>query len=227
MADTNRNGPNTSESDGFGFTDTDRKTSEVLEGILGEITKVERITLRDLMGMIGEQGLLLLCALLSLPFLFPVSVPGVSTVFGAGITLIALAITINRLPWLPGFIAHRQLETGKLVPVLERGIRFLRKIDRFLQPRLSFLTAGTIINRLNGLALALAGVLLMMPFSFIPFSNTLPGVAILLLSTGVSQRDGLLVAGGHGLIAATAVYFIAIFWLAASAGLQLGLPGFG
>ena len=100
MADTNRNGANTSESDGFGFTDTDRKTSEVLEGILGEITKVERITLRDLMGMIGEQGLLLLCALLSLPFLFPVSVPGVSTVFGAGITLIALAITINRLPWL-------------------------------------------------------------------------------------------------------------------------------
>ena len=46
----------------------------------------------------GESGLLLLCALLSLPFLFPVSIPGVSTVFGAGIVLISAAITFNRQP---------------------------------------------------------------------------------------------------------------------------------
>lgn len=42
------------------------------------------------------------------------------------------------------------------------------------------LTTGLVANRINGLALMTAGVLLMMPLGFIPFSNTLPGVAILL-----------------------------------------------
>lgn len=212
-------------SKNISFEDTSQKTSEVLESILNRIT-TERITLRDLMEMIGEQGLLLLCALLSLPFLFPVSIPGVSTVFGAGIVLIALAITVNRLPWLPDFVANRQLETAKLVPVLNRGITFLRKIDRFLKPRLPYLTHGVVANRVNGLALTFAGVLLMMPLSFIPFSNTLPGVAILLLSTGISQRDGLLVAGGYGLIGLTVIYFGGLGWLAWSAGSTFGIPGF-
>lgn len=207
------------------FQDTSRKTSEVLEGILNAI-KTDRITLRDLMAMIGEQGLLLLCALLSLPFLFPVSIPGVSTVFGAGIVLIAIAITINRLPWLPDFVANRELETAKLVPVLNRGITFLRKLDRFLKPRLSYFTAGAIANRLNGLALTLAGMLLMMPLSFIPFSNTLPGVAILLLSTGISQRDGLLVASGYGLIGLTLIYFGGLAWLVWATGSSFNIPGF-
>lgn len=208
------------------FQDTSRKTSEVLEDILNRITS-DRITLRDLMTMIGEQGLLLLCALLSLPFLFPVSIPGVSTVFGAGIVLIAIAITINRLPWLPDFVANRQLETEKLVPVLNRGINFLRKLDRYLKPRLLYFTTGLVANRLNGLALTFAGVLLMMPLSFIPFSNTLPGVAILLLSTGISQRDGLLVTGGYVLIGLTVIYFGGLAWLAWSAGTTFGIPGFG
>lgn len=213
-------------SKNISFEDTSQKTSEVLESILNRIT-TDRITLRDLMTMIGEQGLLLLCALLSLPFLFPVSIPGVSTVFGAGIVLIALAITVNRLPWLPDFLANRELETEKLVPVLNRGITFLRKIDRFLKPRLPYLTHGLVANRVNGLALTFAGVLLMMPLSFIPFSNTLPGVAILLLSTGISQRDGLLVAGGYGLIGLTVIYFGGLAWLAWSAGTTFGIPGFG
>lgn len=208
------------------FQDTSRKTSEVLEGILNDI-KTDRITLRDLMTMIGEQGLLLLCALLSLPFLFPVSIPGVSTVFGAGIVLIAIAITINRLPWLPDFVANRELDTAKLVPVLNRGVTFLRKLDRFLKPRLSYLTVGTVANRLNGLALTFAGALLMMPLSFIPFSNTLPGVAILLLSSGISQRDGLLVAGGYGLIGLTVIYFGGLAWLVWTTGTTFNIPGFG
>ncbi|MCX8997850.1 exopolysaccharide biosynthesis protein [Rhizobiaceae bacterium BDR2-2] len=208
------------------FKDTSRKTSEVLEDILNEI-KTDRITLRDLMAMIGEQGLLLLCALLSLPFLFPVSIPGVSTVFGAGIVLIAIAITINRLPWLPNFVANRQLDTAKLVPVLNRGINFLRRIDRYLKPRFLYFTTGMVANRLNGLALTFAGALLMLPLSFIPFSNTLPGVAILLLSTGISQRDGLLVACGYVMIGLTVIYFGGLAWLIWATGTSFEIPGFG
>jgi hypothetical protein len=201
----------------IGFKDTDRKTSELLEDILHSI-KGEHITLRDLLAMMGESGLLLLCAFLSLPFLFPVSIPGVSTVFGAGIVLISAAITLNRLPWLPGKVADRRLESGKLRPVLERGVTFLRKIDRFFKPRMTSLTSGAVMNRVNGLVLMGAGILLMAPLGLIPFSNTLPGVAILLLAAGISQRDGLVVLAGYVMVVLTIVYFAALAFLAYSAG---------
>ena len=201
----------------IGFKDTDRKTSELLEDILHSI-KGEHITLRDLLSMMGESGLLLLCAFLSLPFLFPVSIPGVSTVFGAGIVLISAAITLNRLPWLPERVADRRLESGKLRPVLQRGVTFLRKIDRFFKPRMTGLTSGAVMNRVNGLVLMGAGVLLMAPLGLIPFSNTLPGVAILLLAAGISQRDGLVVIAGYVMVVLTIVYFAALAFLAYSAG---------
>lgn len=208
----------------IGFKDTDRKTSELLEDIIHSI-KGEHITLRDLLAMMGESGLLLLCAFLSLPFLFPVSIPGVSTVFGAGIVLISAAITLNRLPWLPAKVADRRLESGKLRPVLERGVTFLRKFDRLFKPRMISLTSGAVMNRVNGLVLMGAGVLLMAPLGLIPFSNTLPGVAILLLAAGISQRDGLVVVAGYVMVVLTIVYFAALALLAYSAGQSFNVFG--
>jgi len=208
----------------IGFSDTNRKTSDVLQGVIDSI-RGEHVTLRQILSEMGESGLLLLCGLLSLPFLFPVSIPGVSTVFGAGIVLIGIAITFNRLPWLPEKLVDRRLESRKLVPVLERGVNVLRRMDRFIRPRVSLLTTGIVMNRLNGLTLTGAGVLLMMPLSFIPFSNTLPGVAILLLSAGISQRDGLVVAGGYLLTLLTLVYFGGLAYAAYAAGQSLNLIG--
>ena len=178
------------------------------------------------MEAVGEQGLLLVCAIASLPFLIPVSIPGVSTVFGAAIILISVAITLNRLPWLPTRILDRKLDTNKLVPALEKGLGIVSRLDRFLKPRLSALTAGGVTNRINGLAIAAAGVLLMFPLGLVPFSNTLPGIAILLLSTGMIQRDGLIVLGGYVFIAITVIYFAVLGYMAYSAGQGLmGLMG--
>ena len=163
-------------SNEFAFTDTSEKLSTTLEKLIGKL-QGQTITLRELMEAIGEQGLLLICAI-ALPFLIPVSIPGVSTVFGAAIILVSLAITLNRLPWLPAKILDRQMETAKLVPALQKGVAIVSKLDRFIRPRVPALTTGVIANRINGLALMTAGVLLMMPLGFIPFSNTLPGIAI-------------------------------------------------
>lgn len=204
----------------IGFTDTDKSTSAVLEDVIRSMDQ-EHITLRQMLEKMGESGLLLLCGLLSLPFLVPVSIPGVSTVFGAGIVLIGIAVTFNRLPWLPSKVADRKLDRNKLVPVLERGISILRKVDKLVRPRLTGFTTGGVVNRFNGLVLTFAGVLLMMPLGLIPFSNTLPGVAILLLSTGISQRDGAVVLAGHLMVVLTMIYFGGLAWAAYAAGNSL------
>ena len=203
------------------FDDSEKSTSAVLADVIASIGNTEHVTLRSILAQMGENGLLLLCGLLSLPFLFPVSIPGVSTVFGAGIVLIGIAIMMNSLPWLPARIADRKLESRKLVPVLQRGLVFVTRVNRYVQPRMLGLTSGALMNRFNGLILTGAGLLLMAPLGFVPFSNTLPGVAILLLSAGISQRDGAVVAGGYVMVVLTLVYFAVLGFLAVSAGQTL------
>ena len=195
--------------------------SETINHMLSQV-KADTISVRELMALMGEQGLLMLCALMTLPFLFPVSIPGVSTVFGAAILLIGVAISLNRLPWLPAFVADRQLDWHKLQPVLQRGVRVLNKLDRYLKPqRLAVLSQSAVMNRINGLALIFAAVLLMMPLGLVLFSNTLPAVAILFLAVGISQRDGAVVAAGYVMNAATVIYFGLLAWAAWKGGATL------
>ena len=47
----------------------------------------------------------------------------------------------------------------------------------------------------------------MMPFGLIPFSNTFPAVAILLLAIGLLQRDGVCILLGHISNVVTIIYF--------------------
>jgi hypothetical protein len=76
-----------------------------------------------------------------------------------------------------------------------------------MRPRLTRMTTGATINRFNGMGLTAGGILLLFPLSFIPFSNTLPAVAVLLLALGMMQRDGYFVVGGYIMLAATVAYF--------------------
>ncbi|TKT75061.1 exopolysaccharide biosynthesis protein [Aquamicrobium sp. LC103] len=199
------------------FKDTPDRLSATLANAIDSI-EGDTVTLRRLLELVGEQGLLLLCALLTIPFLLPVSIPGVSTVFGAAIILISIGIVMNRLPWFPRRLLDREIEASKLVPVLNKGLQTVHRIDRVIRPRISAFTEGAFVNRLNGLALCLGGVLLLFPLGLVPFSNTLPALGILFMAAGISQRDGIFVLLGYVMFVATIIYFSVLAWLAFSAG---------
>jgi hypothetical protein len=188
------------------FSDTEVSVGTALRQIIARI-QGDQITLRDLLALIGEQGLLLFCIILTLPFMLPVSIPGVSTVFGLVIILIGVSLVLNRIPWLPERLMDRPIRNEHLVPTLEKGVQLFQRLERWMRPRLTNLTSGAFVNRINGLALTGAGVLLLFPLSFIPFSNTLPALAILLFALGMLQRDGFFIVGGYVALIATIVYF--------------------
>lgn len=181
----------------------------------------EDVSVAELMERIGEQGMLLFAIFLIIPFLVPVSIPGVSTVFGLVITLIGVGVALNRTPWLPQRLMRRRVPTAHLVRAFEQGARLVARIERFLHPRLAALTTGAAISRFNGLMLVVAGVLLMAPFGLVPFSNTLPGLAILFLAVGILQKDGLFVLLGYLMVIATIAYFAALIAGALLAGQSL------
>ncbi|HEX2908228.1 MAG TPA: exopolysaccharide biosynthesis protein [Phototrophicaceae bacterium] len=197
--------------------DTDQTLAEALTQAAHAI-QGDQVTLREILKIIGEQGLIFVCMFLCIPFLIPVSIPGVSTVFGAAIILMSISITLNRLPWLPERIMNRPIATEKLIPTLEKGAEKVARIDRWVRPRMNALTTSAAMNRFNGLMLMFGGILLIFPFGLIPFSNTLPALAVIFLGVGMLQRDGLFILLGYLMNLATVIYFGFLFLAAIAAG---------
>ena len=166
------------------------------------------ITLSELIRSVGNDGLLILVALLTLVFLIPISIPGVSTVFGAAILLISVSRLFGRDLWIPSKLEHRVIGTRKLRPLLRKALSWLKKLERVSKPnRIQWLVAQGAVAFFNNAALILGAVLLMMPFGLIPFSNTFPAVAILFLAIGLLQRDGVCILLGHVSNVVTIIYF--------------------
>ena len=183
--------------------------------------KGETASVRELLALIGEQGMLVLCIFLTIPFLVPVSIPGVSTVFGLLVVLIGVGVMTNRMPWLPSRLIDKRFPTQKLCPALEQGAKILQRLERYLHPRWRALTRSAAMNRFNGAMIVVAGLLLMAPFGLVPFSNTLPAFAILFLAAGMLEQDGLIVFLGYVFILGTIVYFAVLIAGAIAAGVGL------
>jgi len=179
----------------------------------------ESATVKEILDKVGERGLLVLCIALCVPFLVPVSIPGVSTVFGLALTVAALAVARRRVPWLPQRMLDRSVSTEKLRATFEAGARRLQKLEHLLRPRLRAIAS---LTRVNGLVLAFAGLLLMAPFGLVPFSNTLPALAAMLLGLGMLHRDGAFVLAGYASTAATLAYFAVLIGAAVWGGMRLG-----
>jgi hypothetical protein len=189
-----------------------RNVSDIIIEI-ARMIPVEGVTLRQLLVLLGEQGFLVFCIFLAIPFVLPIQIPGSSTFLGLPIAMVALGVTTNRVPRFPQWLMERHLTSTQLNPVLKHGARFFAQIERWVCPRWFALSGSTLVRRVTGLLLLLAAGLLALPL-FIPFSNVLPALAILLLTVGILECDGLVILIGYVVTLGTALYFVAVTLLA-------------
>jgi hypothetical protein len=183
---------------------------EKLETVIKKMPSIE-ITLKGILDIIGDDSLMFLTIFLSLAFLVPVSIPGVSTVFGSAILLIGISRLFRRGLWLPSRIANRTISVAKLTEVLNRALVWFRRLERVSRPhRLNRLTTEGKMAIFNAFSFIFAAVLLMAPFGFVPFSNTLPAVALIFLAVGSMQKDGGSILLGHLSNVTTVIYFSAL-----------------
>jgi hypothetical protein len=166
------------------------------------------VTLATIRDLIGHDGLMMLTAFLTIIFLVPVSIPGVSTVFGGAILLISITRLLGRNLWLPRKLEEREVSSEKLRGAFVRGLRWFKRLEKVSRPgRVAWLLRGRFMHFVNNSGLILGAILLMAPFGLIPFSNTLPAVAILFFAIGFLQRDGVCILLGHVSNIATMIYF--------------------
>jgi hypothetical protein len=199
------------------FRNPEVRLSEALAATHREISG-HQVTLRQLLALVGEQGLLVFCAILAMPFMLPVTLPFMSTALGAPMLLIGIAVTLNRVPWLPDRLLDHALPSLTVQHVLERAIRTADRFEHLVRPRFLALTGTPVVNVVHGIALVVAVLTLMAPLPLIPLANTLPAIGVVLLCLGMAERDGALLLLGHLFVVIAVLYVGALFYLAARAG---------
>lgn len=178
------------------------------------------VTLRELLALLGEQGLLVFCGVLAAPFLLPVTVPGMSTVLGTPMLLIGFAVMVSRVPWLPERLLNRSLPAATVRGVLGKVRGWSERFEHLVRPRLLGLSGGRAINFVNGALVIIAVLLLMAPLPLVPFVNSLPALAIMLLCFGMAERDGAVIALGYFATFVSAIYVGGLMLLALYAGMR-------
>lgn len=199
-----------------------RKLSEVMEHLIEEFRE-RPVTLREVIGVLQGRAYNLLMLLLAIPFLLPLPLPGLSTVLGLVIAMIALRLTLGQKPWLPARLLDRRLPPKFFPTILAGARRVLRFLEVMLKPRQLWLTAPPLFVRLHAFIILVAALVLLLPLP--PGTNFPPALCIVIMAGGLLERDGLFVLGGYLAFAFNGVFF-AVFAIYGQKLIQLVVDWF-
>ncbi len=188
-------------------------TSKIILEITSQIPE-EGINFKEFLDLIGEQGGLISCLILVAPFLFPVSFPGSSLPFGLAIILINIGIITKSHPLIPKRVMKYKISQNTMLTLLNGMIRVLSSLEKFIKPRLNFLTIP-MMDHVNYVFMIFCALLLMLPLP-VPLTDFLPAYSILFLALGSIEKDGYLVIAGYSMALLTTIYFILIAFLGIS-----------
>lgn len=155
-------------------------------------TAGERVSLDELAVALSDRSFAAFIILLAAPNLLPLP-PGLSTVFGIPLVLIACQLLIGHSrPWLPRVLRERSLDKSTFSGLATRLEPVLRRFERLAKPRY-WPMSRIVAERFVGLVVLVMALLLVLP---IPFGNWTPAIAIILVALGLTERDGLWLACG-------------------------------
>jgi len=171
----------------------------------------EGITLNQLLERTEGRGFYLVVILLALPFIVPLSIPGVSTVLGLSVSLLSLKLAFGQQPRLPRFMGNRRFSPEVQRRVLGGSVKFLRVVEKLVKPRRTPWMATRPARALNSVIMALMGLLLALPFPPLPpLTNALPCYCIILLAVSMMEEDGVTIWFAYALSLGTIIYLVLI-----------------
>jgi hypothetical protein len=180
------------------------------------------ISLGEIVGVLRGRGFDVLVIILALPFCQPIPLPGLSTPFGLALMFFGFRIALRQRPWLPAWILRRRISHETLTKLVKGALAVARRMEKVVHPRLRFFKNWPSFTFLNGLAIVSSSFLLMLPLP-IPFSNTIPAWAIVLLAAGMMEEDGAVIVAGYFMAGAAWTYLATLWWLGEAGIDRLGI----
>lgn len=170
------------------------------------------LSLRQIIDILRGRGFDVLVIIMVLPFCQPIPLPGVSTPFGLALMVFGARIALRRRPWLPERLLRREIPYHTLTKLVKGSLAVAQRLEKIVHPRLRLFKNWPSFNLLNGLAIVSSSFILMLPLP-IPFSNTIPAWAILLLAVGMMEEDGAVIVGGYLIAGAAWAYLFFLWWV--------------
>lgn len=159
---------------------------------LAENAVGDAISLESILDQLHERAFGLFLLVLALPCCIPF-LYGIPQIVSLPLMFVSTQILMGRqTPWLPERLAARTVSVEGLQNLARRAGPWLRRIEAISRPRQTQLTRAP-LDRVVGLALVLFSASILVP---LPGTNTVPGFAVVLVSMGLLQRDGILVIVG-------------------------------
>jgi len=152
----------------------------------------DAVTLDWILAELHERAFGLFLLVLALPCCIPF-LYGIPQIVALPLLFVSAQLMIGRRkPWLPDRLGARTVSRDGLENLARRAAPWLVRIEAVSRPRLMVLTHAP-FDHLVGLVLVLFSASILVP---LPATNTVPGIAVVIVAMGLLQRDGLLVILG-------------------------------
>ncbi len=187
------------------------KTLEEAIVFLQKKAKTAPISLQEVLFHLSGKGRVLMLILLSLPFCQPLQIPGISIFFGLAIAFIGLRMAFGKNIWLPKRVLEKKIRYRTFKKITDKTLWLLKKMKRFIHPRLPWLCHSKFMHITNGLVICILGLLLALPLP-VPFTNLSAAWSIFLMSVGTIEDDGLFIIFAYIMCLVTFAIFTSIIF---------------
>jgi len=167
------------------------------------------LSLAEIEAILQGRGIAVVILIIAIPFAMPIPNP-TSMLFGAAIMFMSLRLIFSQRSWLPTFILNKKIPHAVIEKVVVAGIRIFEKLERFVRPRLHFVHGWPAMKALIGVGIMVSAFIMSLPF-FVP--NAIPALAIIFLTIGLMEEDGVLVLVGYFLGLVSAAFLAMVYFL--------------
>lgn len=174
-----------------------------------ESQKRPSISIEEITTLLGLSSHYILILFLTIPFLQPIPLPGLSTVAGTLIVFSSMCIIFSKKIYIPQPLKTHLIPSKKIARICRFLLLSSKKLERWLHQRGKFMNHPLFLRKANGIILFCSGALLALPLP-IPLTNILPAYTIALLCLGSLKKDGLFIGLGWVLFCVSAVYIFTL-----------------
>lgn len=171
------------------------KDKKLASDILKEVADTsnndsDKVTLFDIKTALHERGFGILIIIFSLPLYVPIPVPpGYTTIPSIPLMLFSLQLLFGfDSPWMPHWLERKSFQRSTLALVVEKTSPVLKKIEKFMKPRMSFIFYGP-GEKILAFIMLLSALSIALP---LPLTNFIPAIGTTLISLGIMSKDGFL-----------------------------------
>lgn len=166
-------------------------TTQVIEDVVNK-TSSDRVPIKDLVDAMDSIGFGLAIMIFAFGIIIPLPPPFPSIISIPLVIFSMQMVAGYGSPKLPKRFANLSVKRSVLAMLIKRSSPYIRKVEKILKPRLSFMTSA-IAERIIGAFILIFASFILMPM---PLSNFIPGLGILIISFGLLGKDGLVVILG-------------------------------